>query len=60
MMVRTALTAMVLDRLRMTSRSQRLYGSRTTTIKMKPRHPPGPAMTLGNMREMVRHLIVSL
>ena len=42
----------------MTSRSQRLYGSRTTTIEMKPRRPLGPPMTLGNMRELgVRNLI---
>jgi hypothetical protein len=31
-----ALTATVLDKLRMTSRNQRRYGNRTTTIKMKP------------------------
>jgi hypothetical protein len=57
-MTRTALTAMVPGRSRMTSSSQRLYGSRTTTIEMKPRRPPGPPMTLGNMRELgVQHPI---
>jgi hypothetical protein len=33
MTVRTAPTAMGLDKLRMTSRSQRLYGNRTAIIK---------------------------
>jgi hypothetical protein len=55
--VTTVLTAMVLDRSRMTSRSQRRYGNRTL---MKRTHPPGPVpaqagMTLGNMRELGVH-----
>ena len=44
---------MVRDRLRTTSRNQRTYGSPITIT-----NPPGPPMTLGNMRELgVQNLI---
>ena len=42
-MVRTALSAMAPGRLRMTTRSQRLYGNQTVTAKL----PPGLPMMLG-------------